>query len=74
MIPPITQNSPIRKASVVTVSSVRWRKRMPTMTETRPSRAMSHRVPAVSSWSAMAITIRNRPATKSQIPKTMAKA
>ena len=47
---------------------------MPMITESRPRTAISHRVPPVSSWSAMAITMRNSPATKSQMPRRMAKA
>ena len=47
---------------------------MPMMTDSRPRTAISHRVPLLSSRSAMARTMRNRPATKSQMPSTMAKA
>ena len=70
----MTQNRPMRKANVVTVSSVCRRKRMPTMTDSSPRTAISHRVPPVSSLSAMAVTMRKSPATNSQMPSRMAKA
>ena len=59
---------------MVTVSSVWRRKRIPMITDKRPRTAISHRVPPGSSWSAMATTMRNSPATKSQMPSRMAKA